>query len=119
MTESLETWAILEIMGHQKFAGFLTEATIAGSAFVRIDVPKVTLKDGRILPPFTKLFGPSSIYAMTPCTEETALAWVSQLRQRAFSEYEAPRLPAIDSPKQSGLGAGLLVDLDSDDEGEF
>lgn len=32
-------WAILELMGHRKLGGFLSEETLAGAAFVRIDVP--------------------------------------------------------------------------------
>lgn len=39
MSEAYEGWAILELMGHRKLAGYLSEQTIGGSAFVRIDVP--------------------------------------------------------------------------------
>lgn len=114
-TQRLETYAVLEIMGHQKFAGLVTEQTVAGHGFVRIDVPEIVLADGRVLPAFTKLFGPQSVYAMTPCTRETALAWGAQLRQRAFSEYEAPRLPAIDAPARPSI---TLDEDDSDSEEE-
>jgi len=34
-----EGWAILELMGHRRLAGRLTEALVAGAAFIRIDVP--------------------------------------------------------------------------------
>jgi hypothetical protein len=88
----LETWAVLEIMGHNKFAGLLSEQTIAGHGFVRIDVPEVELEGGTKLPAFTKMFGAASIYAISPCTEETARAFVKMYRAKAFSEYQAPRL---------------------------
>jgi hypothetical protein len=32
--EKFEAWAVAEIMGHQRYAGFLTEQTIGGCAFV-------------------------------------------------------------------------------------
>ena len=84
---SIETWAVVEVMGHKRFAGFVTEQTIAGAAFVRVDVPAV-----ETLPAFTKLLGAASIYAITPCTEETARAFAAKMQERAFSTYEAPRL---------------------------
>jgi len=36
---AFEGWAVLELMGHRKLGGFVQEATIAGGAFLRIDVP--------------------------------------------------------------------------------
>lgn len=86
-----EQWAVVEIMGHRKFAGFVTEQSIGGSSFVRIDIPE-TEAHGERLPAFTKLFGSGSIYCISPCTEETARAFASQIRSRAFELYEAPRL---------------------------
>lgn len=62
-----EQWAILEIMGHQRYAGLVSEQAIGGTAFVRLDVPGYEENQ-----PFTKLFGSSAIYAMTFVTEETA-----------------------------------------------
>jgi hypothetical protein len=35
-----KTWAIVEVMGHQTFAGFVQEQVIAGTAMLRIDVPE-------------------------------------------------------------------------------
>lgn len=32
------TWAILELMGHRRLAGFITEQEIGGSAMLRLDV---------------------------------------------------------------------------------
>lgn len=105
MTEqkSFETWAIVEVMGHRQFAGYVTEQAIGGTSFVRVDVPEVFAErqDGtrsglsqEVLPAFTKLLGAGSIYAISPCTEETARAFASRLQTRSFSVYEAPRLAA-------------------------
>jgi len=65
--QSFKSWAIVEIMGHSTYAGLVTEQTIGGSSFVRIDVP-----DTEDQPKFTKLFGTGAIYCITPCGEATA-----------------------------------------------
>lgn len=111
MTETPETFssfAVVEVMGHRQFAGFVSEQSIGGSSFVRVDVPAVAE-----LPAFTKLLGASSIFAITPCTEETARAFAAQSRAKAFHEYEAPRLPSphgawmgVDRGDESGSWSG-------------
>ena len=110
-SKSLETWAVVEVMGHKRFAGFITEQVVAGSAFVRIDVPAI----GESLPAFTKLLGASSIYAITPCTEETARAFAAKMQERAFSTYEAPRL-GVNAVSTARAGVDYFPDEDDDDE---
>jgi hypothetical protein len=78
-------WAILEIMGHQRYAGRVTEQVIAGAAFVRVDVPA-----GQGVEAFTKLFGPGSIYAITPTTELLARGVAAELGQRPVEIYDLP-----------------------------
>jgi len=112
--EKFEAWCVVEIMGRKKFAGFVTEHVIGGSSFVRIDVPEITLDDGTQLPAFTKLFGSSSIYCLSPCTEETARAFVSEIRAESFHAYEAPRLSA---PSRSTADAD--PNFDDDDHENF
>lgn len=90
--EKFEQWCVVEIMGHKRFAGYVSEQSIGGSSFVRVDVPEVPLSNGTTLPGFTKLFGATSVYCLSPCTEETARAFAEKLRSEAFALYEAPRL---------------------------
>ena len=95
-TKSFEQWCVVEIMGHKKFAGLVTEQTIGGTSFVRIDVPELLSSDGEkvISERFTKLFGGGSIYCITPCTEETARAFAAGLRSEAFGLYDIPKIAA-------------------------
>lgn len=83
--KAFDQWAILEIMGHQTYAGRVSEQTIGGASFVRIDVPAVDK-----LQPFSKLFGASSIYCITPVTEEVAIARAKTLGQQPLSVYDLP-----------------------------
>lgn len=79
-------WAIVEIMGHNTFAGLVSEQTLGGAAFVRVDVPETSRSAA-----FSKLFGAQSIYAVTPCSEQ-----VAKLRAEAIG---AVPLTAWDLPE--------------------
>lgn len=94
-----ETWAIVEIMGHQRYAGLCTEQVIAGSAFLRVDVPAFEEKAA-----FTKLFSPNSVYAITPCAEDVARAMSQSLGQQPITVWDLPesirgKLRAIESSR--------------------
>lgn len=87
--QKFEQWCIVEVLGHRVFAGMVGEQQIAGAGFIRIDVPPVPGCQE-----FTKLIGPGSIYAITPCTEQVARQMATNLRERPFRLYEPPMLRA-------------------------
>ena len=64
--DQFSEWCILEMMGHRRLAGKVTEATVAGAAFLRIDVYGED-EDAPALA--TQFYAPASVYAMTPTTE--------------------------------------------------
>lgn len=112
-----ESWAIVEMLGHKKLAGFVTEQSIAGAALIRVDVP-ATPEDTRFnttypaTAEYSKLIGVGSIYAITPCTEDAA-----RRAARELERYNDP-LP-VSIPEQRRL-ATATVDADTveaDDEG--
>lgn len=115
--------ALVEIMGHQRFAGYVTEQTVAGASLVRVDVPETPTS-----PPFSKLFGGAAIYAMTPCDERTAQIMAERWDQRPIQEWEliqAARIAASRSEARGDvihLSAGSHVasnDYDDDDDESF
>ena len=110
--EKFDEWAVVEIMGHKKYAGHVTEHAMGGASFVRIDVPEITLQDGQKLAAFTKLFGAGSVYCISPCTEETAKAFAARLMAESFSRFEAPRLPAPKASEPDGPDAEIKQCLD-------
>lgn len=109
--EKFDAFAIVEVMGHQVYAGRVTEQTIAGAAFIRVDTPAV---DG--LPAFSKLLGAGSIFAITPCDEEVALRAAASYRNRPFSHLTTIRQPER-LPAPAG-GSGLDFDDDDMDFGD-
>ncbi|MGC4059383.1 MAG: hypothetical protein QM749_00390 [Aquabacterium sp.] len=43
--EAQALYAIVELFGHQKIAGHISEQTFGGQAMVRVDVPEVTYEE--------------------------------------------------------------------------
>ncbi len=87
LAESLDTWALVELFGHQKIVGKVTESSIAGGAFLRVDVPGFNGEK-----PFTRFFGPGAVYSINPVTEEIARGLIMQYRNEPVSRFELPQL---------------------------
>ena len=118
---SFEGWAILEIFGHQKYTGYVKTEVFGTASMFRLDVPALeerqritkggcyveaekdvsrwvpagtTVKYGATQP-YTKLFGVGAIYAITPCTQEAALAAVEEIQPRPLTLVSLPGEKAI------------------------
>ena len=85
------TWAVLELFGKKVMVGEVSSVTKFGTEMCRIDVPEV----GDI-PAYTKFFGGTAIYAVTPLDEASALRAVKGLRARPINPWmiPIPRIPA-------------------------
>ena len=89
-TPAFEGWAVLELMGHRRLGGWLSEAVVAGSAFVRIDVPGPG-ED----PIATQFYAPSAVYCITPTTEATAHAVARLSRPEPVTRWELERAGVV------------------------
>ncbi|MBN1485620.1 MAG: hypothetical protein JXA37_12975 [Chloroflexia bacterium] len=90
------TWAIVELFGHNVIAGQVSEVTIAGGPFLRVDVPVGDQVAGDPLA-YTKFFHANAIYAITPSGEKEARQAASRIRGRPIATWivpDPPRLPA-------------------------
>lgn len=88
-TEKFEEWVIMEMFGHIRLAGKVTEATILGGhSLLRLDIPD---KDGKFV---TQFLGPGSIFRMTPCNEDVARKVASQCQPEPVHRWEMPELIA-------------------------
>lgn len=85
-------WAVIELMGHVRMAGRVTEVERFGSKMGRIDIP-----DGDGFK--TQFFSGASIYRETPCSEEVARAVAFHAMPTPIHSWELPR-PAL--PPSSG-----------------
>jgi len=110
-TTVLASWAILELMGHRRLAGFVSEQQIAGAGFLRLDIPDVNPVAANMWAA-TQFYAPSSVYAITPCTEETARLVAEGATPGPVTAWEVPRLPAVavdDHPARHSLAPGATL----------
>ena len=133
-----EGWAVVEQMGHNRYAGLVTTEYFGDAALFRIDVPQLEEReritkrpdygpDGAYLPAgskvtearvqgYTKYIGPKSLFALTPCTQEAALAAVEEIQPRRVMAVtlpetlpEAPAVPnLIDRYSMAARPCGCL-----------
>jgi hypothetical protein len=94
--EQFNQWCILELMGHRRLAGKVTETTLCGGGFLRIDIP---MKNGTNS---TEYYAPAAVYCITPTTEEIARKLALQYQPEPISPWEFHQLfPAL-TPGERG-----------------
>jgi hypothetical protein len=96
----IQSWAIVELMGHVRLAGMITEENHFGAVVGRVDIPQ---EDGTAV---TQFFGGGSIYRLTPTTEEIARAIALQDKPKPIQPWELhlslPKPPAGDDRDDDG-----------------
>lgn len=103
-----EGWALVEMMGHQREVGYVTTEVFGAACLFRVDTPELPEREYELkhpewvvldggttkyapvgakvrrpaVPAKSRLVGPPAIYAITPCTEETARRAIEELIRR-------------------------------------
>lgn len=85
--QKFEAWAIIELFGHSRMAGLVSEQSIAGSSMVRVDVPETENQ-----PAFTRLLNVSAIYAINPVDKETALVMAKNLDKKPIETWDIQKV---------------------------
>lgn len=106
-TQTLDIWGIVELFGHSKIAGKLTEQNIAGTNMLRVDVPETEKQ-----PAFTKFYGSAAIYAINPVTEEVAKAKAHQLSVAPIDAWDIKTM----TEKIMQLQKNALPEADLDED---
>lgn len=139
-------WAAVEIFGHQRFSGQITEQSIAGDKMVRLDIPAVpeVRKPGALsrfhpatgerapagqvwryttvsapAEAYTKLFGVKAIYAITPTPEavvRAALEAEHRSRVQRTEDVECVPDPAIPMIAAGDKSGADAENVDFDDD---
>lgn len=91
-------WALVEIMGHKRIVGKVSEQVIAGQGLLRVDVPEVNGNKA-----FTQFYGMQSIYCISPTTEALAMRMIQQWRPEPVSQFDLAQLAEKTGPKDSDL----------------
>ena len=88
-TSAFEGWAIVELFGHRRVAGRVSETEIAGAKLLRIDVPGDGADDF-----CTQFIGGAAIYCLTPTGEKEARAVAASTRPAPVTRFELPVPPS-------------------------
>ena len=89
--EGFEAWAVVELMGHRRLAGFVTEQEVFGAGLLRIDVPG----EGDAMT--TQFYSPAALYSLTPVSETVARAYAAKNYMRPISAFDL----ALPSPTRA------------------
>lgn len=93
--KAAEQWAVVELMGHVRTAGRLSEEERFGVKMGRVDIPQ---SDGSFV---TQYFGGSSVYRLTLVCEDAARLVAISNRLQPVHSWEMPKAlpPAAEARK--------------------
>lgn len=91
MAEKFEAWGIVELMGHQRVAGRLSEQPLGGGNLLRVDIP-----NGESFR--TAFYGASAIYAVHITDEPAARKIAEASGTRPTYAYELSQAVARIAP---------------------
>ncbi len=126
-------WAIVEVFGHQRYAGYVTTEAFGQAVLFRVEVPPLEAHeriskhyeyaaDGKNIPPgstvledavqgYSKLFGAGAIYGITPCTQEAA--------EKAIAAMATRKLTVVKLAPERAIAAGYVSDEHDETEEDF
>lgn len=104
-----EQWGVVELMGHVRLAGRLSEVEKFGVKMGQLDIPK---GDGF----YTRLFGGASVYSITMVDEATARIIAERSEIPPLHSWELPKQIAAPVEKSPTVGGSGWNDYDNGDE---
>lgn len=84
-------WMLVELLGHNKIAGFVTEEQKWGQVLLRIDIPTSVNPETKGLEFTTQWYGTHALYCATPINETDAIQLAKQLRPKPFNKFDLHR----------------------------
>jgi hypothetical protein len=95
-------YAVIELFGHARVAGAVSEQNFGGANLIRVDIPEVKFtavdydaprgpdgyeKVARTIPAHTRSLGAGAIYGINWCDEETARIAAHSIRDEPLKPY--------------------------------
>jgi hypothetical protein len=129
-------WALLELMGHNHEAGFISTLYFGGVALLQVDVPEIPAREETLsrpqwndtallpvgtvirkeaIPGRTCMLNPSAIYRLNPATEEAVRAAIAASERRAIKVISMPAPSADRTLLPGGPDEGTEDGSDTDD----
>lgn len=123
-------WGVLELFGHQRIAGRISEQVFGGANLIRVDVPEVVVTEWdydemppvrrqRLVQAHTRSFGAGAIYAVNWCDEDVAIEAAKSIKHEPLKPYQAkePIAALVSDARQLRLG-GTVAPADDDADPE-
>ena len=104
VNEAGAPWALVEIMGHSRVIGRVSESEQYGGRFVRVDIPATETVAAQ-----TRLYGAAAIFSIRFLSEEVALKMLAAIVEPPVTAWEMQRTPAL-------LGRATMDDDEEFDE---
>jgi hypothetical protein len=96
--QHFEAWGIVDLFGHTRIAGRISEQVIGGETFIRVDVPDNDPGSDKY---HTRLFGKGAIYSMSLTDKAIACETARRSESRPVSAYEVRNLIADQRPQSA------------------
>jgi hypothetical protein len=137
---SFEGWAVVEIMGHNKEIGFVRTEYFGGPALFRVDQPGFpereyvlerpqwigdthapigTKVQREALPGKTTYVGPSAVFRLTPCDEDTARRAIERMMPSPIKILHIPENAKLVTAGAVAAEQDFDLDDDPDDNAIF
>ena len=120
-----DQFAIVELFGHARIAGRISEQVFGGAALVRVDVPEVTYTERNYgqpehavtIPVHTRSFGGAAIYSINWVDEPAAKLAAQSIKHRPIQPYgmESALREMTDRDRQMLLAGPVLAAQTDDD----
>ena len=84
----IDCYALIELFGHQRIVGKVTQQVVGVAALLRVDVPDL-IKNGEVVRKgFTRFYGPSAVYSLTPIDENAVRDLLPMISGQPVKEWE-------------------------------
>jgi hypothetical protein len=106
-----EYWALVELMGHNRIVGRVTQSELGDGQFLQVDAIK---ENGEFA--FTRILSPAAIYAINACTQEVAIQLAKDGLNRGYrgaSPILVLDLPALKAEIREELKRELNFERES------
>lgn len=107
--QKFEVLCLVELFGHTRVAGKVSEQTIAGAGMLRIDVPETKHN-----PAFTRFVNPSAVYALNPMDELTMKQYAEDLQVKPIDVWDVHKFVAKINEQKALSGAREPAESDLD-----
>jgi len=112
MENTFNEWALVELFGHNKIAGKVSEFKMGNDSMIRVDVPEIDEKH----PAFTKIYSPKAVYGITPLSEQSAMGFVRSFKVKPIDIYDMQRVFESEIEKLVAKGSLMKPQLAEPDD---